>query len=118
LAGELRGVLISDMTDESKSDGHSRPKRRTCEIDGKPTLLLRDAISMQLDENKQLSILEFAQYPFDLSEYMKEDSDLALKASDKFLHELFFVDRTNYFELRGRRRPAGRGKHAADIAAC
>ena len=31
---------------------------------------------------------------------MKEDSDLALKASDKFLHELFFVDRTNYFELK------------------
>ena len=70
------------------------------QIDDKPTLLLRDAISMQLDENQQLSILEFAQYPFDLSEYMKEDSDLALKASDKFLHELFFVDRTNYFELK------------------
>jgi lipopolysaccharide export system permease protein len=31
---------------------------------------------------------------------MKEDSDLTLKASDKFLHELFFVDRTNYFELK------------------
>ena len=31
---------------------------------------------------------------------MKEDSDLVLKASDKYLHELFFVDRTNYFELK------------------
>ena len=31
---------------------------------------------------------------------MKEDSDLALKASDKFLHELFFIDRTNFFEMK------------------
>ncbi|MAB09618.1 LptF/LptG family permease [Hyphomonas sp.] len=100
IGGELRGVLISDMTDELNPTDILARSAALVEIDGKPTLLLRDAISMQLDENKQLSILEFAQYPFDLSEYMKEDSDLALKASDKFLHELFFVDRTNYFELR------------------
>ena len=47
-----------------------------------------------------MSILEFDQYLFDLTEFMKEDVDLVLKASDKFLHELFFVDRTNYFELK------------------
>jgi lipopolysaccharide export system permease protein len=31
---------------------------------------------------------------------MKEDSGLNLKASDKFLHELLFIDRKNYFELK------------------
>ena len=100
VGGELRGVLISDMTDEVNPTDILARSAALVEVDGKPTLLLRDAISMQLDENQQLSILEFAQYPFDLSDYMQEDSDLALKASDKFLHELFFVDRTNYFELR------------------
>ncbi len=100
VAGELRGVLISDMTDPVSPTDILARSAALVEVDGKPTLLLRDAISMQLDENQQLSILEFAEYPFDLSEYMKEDSELALKASDKFLHELFFVDRTNYFELR------------------
>jgi lipopolysaccharide export system permease protein len=29
---------------------------------------------------------------------MKEDSELILKASDKFLHELIFVDRKDYFQ--------------------
>ncbi len=100
VAGELRGVLISDMTDPVYPTDILARSAALVEVDGRPTLLLRDAISMQLDENQQLSILEFAQYPFDLSEYMQEDADLALKASDKFLHELFFVDRTNYFELR------------------
>ena len=70
------------------------------EVEGSPTLLLRDATSQQLDANNQLSILEFDQYLFDLTDFMKEDSDLVLKASDKYLYELFFVDRTNYFELK------------------
>jgi len=100
VAGELRGVLISDMTDPVYPTDILARSAALVQVDGQPTLLLRDAISMQLDENQQLSILEFAQYPFDLSEYMKEDADLALKASDKFLHELFFVDRTNFFELK------------------
>jgi len=34
----------------------------------------------------------------DLTEFMKEDSELILKASDKYLHELFFVDRKDYFQ--------------------
>jgi len=100
VSGELRGVLISDMTDPEFPTDILARSAALVQVDNRPTLLLRDAISMQLDENQQLSILEFAQYPFDLSDYMKEDSDLALKASDKFLHELFFVDRTNYFELK------------------
>ena len=100
VGGELRGVLISDMTDPQYPTDILARSAALVEVDDRPTLLLRDALSMQLDENQQLSILEFAQYPFDLSDYMKEDSDLALKASDKFLDELFFVDRTNYFEMK------------------
>ena len=98
--GELRGVLISDMTDPENPTDILARSAALIEYEGSPTLLLRDAISQQLDANNQLSILEFEQYPFDLTEFMKEDSDLVLKASDKYLHELFFVDRTNYFELK------------------
>lgn len=98
VGGELRGVLISDMTDPQYPTDILARSAALVEVDDRPTLLLRDAISMQLDDNQQLSVLEFAQYPFDLSEYMKEDSELALKASDKFLFELLFVDRKNYFE--------------------
>lgn len=98
--GELRGVLISDMTDPNNPTDILARSAALIDVDGTPTLLLRDATSQQLDENQQLSILEFDQYLFDLSEFMKEESDLVLKASDKYLHELFFVDRTNYFELK------------------
>ncbi|KCZ94038.1 LptF/LptG family permease [Hyphomonas johnsonii] len=100
VGGELRGVLISDMTDPEFPTDILARSAALVEVEGRPTLLLRDAISQQLDDNQQLSILEFDQYMFDLSDFMKEDSDLVLKASDKYLYELFFVDRSNYFEAK------------------
>jgi lipopolysaccharide export system permease protein len=98
--GELRGVMISDMTDPEFPTDILARSAALIEFEGKPTLLLRDAVSQQLDENDQLSVLEFDEYMFDLSNFMKEESGLNLKASDKFLHELFFIDRTNFFELK------------------
>jgi len=98
--GELRGVLISDMTDPEFPTDILARSAALVEVEGRPTLLLREAISQQLDDNQQLSILEFEQYMFDLTDFMKEDSDLVLKASDKYLYELFFIDRSNYFEAK------------------
>ncbi len=98
--GELRGVMISDMTDPAFPTDILARRAALATVDGKPTLVLRDALMQQLDQNSQLSVLEFDQYMFDLSEFMKEDADLLLKASDKYLHELIFVDRKNYFELK------------------
>lgn len=98
VGGELRGVLISDMTDPAYPTDILARSAALVSVEGRPTLLLRDALSQQLDENQQLSILEFDQYMFDLTDFMKEDSELILKASDKYLHELFFVDRKNYFQ--------------------
>lgn len=100
VGGELRGVLISDMTDPQYPTDILARSAALVSVDGRPTLLLRDALSQQLDSNQQLSVLEFDQYMFDLTDFMKEDSELALKPSDRFLFELLFVDRKNYFEAR------------------
>ncbi|MDP1556598.1 MAG: LptF/LptG family permease [Hyphomonas sp.] len=98
VGGELRGVLISDMTDPDFPTDILARSAALVSVEGRPTLLLRDALSQQLDNNQQLSILEFDQYMFDLTEFMKEDAELILKASDKYLHELLFVDRKDYFQ--------------------
>jgi lipopolysaccharide export system permease protein len=98
VGGELRGVMISDMTDPDYPTDILARTAALVTVEGRPTLVLRDALSQQLDANQQLSILEFDQYMFDLTDFMKEDSELILKASDKFLHELFFVDRKDYFQ--------------------
>jgi lipopolysaccharide export system permease protein len=98
VGGELRGVLISDMTDPDYPTDILARSAALVSVEGRPTMLLRDALSQQLDNEGQLSILEFDQYMFDLTDFMKEDAELILKASDKYLHELFFVDRKDYFQ--------------------
>jgi lipopolysaccharide export system permease protein len=100
VGGELRGVMISDMTDSEFPTDILARSASLATVEGRPTLVLRDALSQQLDARQQLSILEFDQYMFDLTDFMQEDNELILKASDKFLHELFFVDRKNYFEMK------------------
>lgn len=100
VGGELRGVLISDMTNPDYPTDILARSAALVTVDGRPTLLLRDALSQQLDSSQQLAVLEFDQYMFDLTDFMQEDSELVLKASDKFLYELLFVDRRNYFESK------------------
>lgn len=100
VGGELRGVLISDMTNPEYPTDILARSAALVTVDGRPTLLLRDALSQQLDSSQQLAVLEFDQYMFDLTDFMQEDSELVLKASDKFLYELLFVDLRNYFESK------------------
>ena len=54
VGGELRGVMISDMTDPAFPTDILARTAALVSVDGKPTLLLRDALSQQLDENMQL----------------------------------------------------------------
>lgn len=96
--GELRGILISDQTDPDNPTDILARSAALVDVDGRPTLLLRNATSQQLDSNRQLSVLEFDQYPFDLTDFMAEQSEVRLKVSDKFLYELVYIDESNYFE--------------------
>ncbi len=98
--GELRGIMISDSTDPEFPVEYLARRGNIVQIDGKPALILKNGQVQQLDDNDSLSILNFEQWTFDLSRFMKENSELNLKASDKYLHELFFIDRSNYFEVK------------------
>jgi lipopolysaccharide export system permease protein len=97
---ELRGVLISDMTDPNFPTDILARSAELVTVDGAPTLLLKKAVSQQVDADDQLNVLEFDQYSFDLSAYMDDQGDPNLKASDRYLYELFFIDRKDYFQAK------------------
>lgn len=97
---ELRGVLISDMTDPEFPTDILAKSAMVVDVEGVPTLLLRDAVSQQLDADGQLSVLEFDQFPFDLSTFIPEPGNFKLKASDKYLYELIYYDSKNYFDVQ------------------
>ena len=77
-------------------------------IDGAPAIVLQNGQIHQLEDGS-LRILEFDQHTFDLSPFLKEDSELVLKSSDRYLHELFSIDKTNYLEKQNKDRYAAEG---------
>ena len=77
-------------------------------VDGQPAIVLRDGQIQQLDTGG-LNVLDFDQYTFDLTPFLREDADLVLKSSDRYLHELFSIDRSNYLEVQNRDRYRAEG---------
>ena len=97
---DLVGVMISDSRDKNSEVDYLAQRGGLLEVDGRPAIIMRNGQIHQTDANGSLNILNFDQYTFDLSPFLKEQGGLILKASDRYLHELFRIDRTNYQEVQ------------------
>lgn len=97
--GELRGILIADASDPTQQRDILARSGTVVDIDGKPAIVLVDGQFQTLDENGALTVLDFEQHAFDLTPFMQERGEVNLKSSDRFLHELMFIDTTNYIEV-------------------
>jgi lipopolysaccharide export system permease protein len=98
--GQLRGILISDSRDPERAVDYLAQSGTMIEVDGRPAIVMRNGQIHDLDENNSLSILDFEQYTFDLTPFLREEGEVILKSSDRYLYELFFVDRKNYMEVQ------------------
>ena len=96
--GDLIGVLISDNRAEPRD--YLAQRGRFVEVDGVPSIVMWEGQIHQMDSNGALSTLDFDQSTFDLSPFINQNEAVILKASDRYLHELLAIDRTNYQELQ------------------
>jgi lipopolysaccharide export system permease protein len=103
--GDLLGVLISDDREsETSSRDYLARRGRFVEVDGVPSLIMWEGQIHQIDANGALSILNFDQSTFDLSPFIQDTAAVVLKASDRYLHELYYIDTTSYFELKDKEK--------------
>ncbi|MEM7768183.1 MAG: LptF/LptG family permease, partial [Pseudomonadota bacterium] len=98
--GDLRGILISDASDPTMRVDYLAQTGAVIQVDERPAIVMRNGQIHRLDENQSLSILDFEQYTFDLTPFLQEQGVVNLKSSDRYLHELFFIDTTSYLEMR------------------
>ncbi|WP_084418572.1 LptF/LptG family permease [Henriciella litoralis] len=96
--GDLIGVLISDNREDARD--YLAQRGRFVEVDGAPSIVMWEGQIHQTDANGALSILNFDQSTFDLTPFLTDAGAVVLKASDRYLHELVNIDRTNYQELQ------------------
>lgn len=97
---DLIGVQIAERVGQPDARDYLAERGRFIEVDGQPAIVMFNGQIHQLDQNGALSILNFEQSTFDLTPFTREDGKLVLKASDRFLHELLFIDRSSYNERR------------------
>ncbi len=103
--GDLIGVLISDNREsETSSRDYLAQRGRFVEVDGSPSIIMLEGQIHQIDSSGSLSILNFDQSTFDLTPFVEDTAAVVLKASDRYLHELLYIDTTNYQELQDREK--------------
>ena len=93
---DLIGVQIAERVGQPDARDYLAERGRFIEIDGEPAIVMFNGQIHQLDQNGALNILNFEQSTFNLTPFIKEDGKLIYKASDRYLHELFFIDRSSY----------------------
>lgn len=99
-SGNLRGMLISDTRTAGAAIDYIAQNGTMVDVEGRPAIRMMNGQIQQVDVKGQLSVLNFDDYVFELTDFLKEDSDLVLKASDRFLYELFFPDMSDYYQNR------------------
>lgn len=100
IGGDLKGILISDGRDADKSTDYLADTGTVIRVEGKPSIVMIDALAQEVDDQGSLTTLKFDQYTFDLSPFMAEESAVTKKASDKYLFELFTIDPMSYEERK------------------
>lgn len=96
----LIGVQIAERAGQPDARDYLAQRGQFIEVDGEPAIVMEEGEIHQLDANGALNILKFEQSTFDLSPFVRERGRVVLKASDRFLHELLRIDRTNYNEAK------------------
>ena len=68
------------------------------ELEGKPTLIMRDNQRQTLRQTGALEVFASAQSPLELGAFVNDQKAVILEESDRFLPELFYPDMTNHYD--------------------
>ncbi|MGJ8559077.1 MAG: LptF/LptG family permease [Litorimonas sp.] len=90
--GELQDVIIHDARDPEDVITHTAKTGMVLRTPAGAALLLRDGSVQQQLPNGSLDLIQFENYRLDLSDAFAFDTQLRLKPSDLYLHELLRPD--------------------------
>lgn len=98
-AGEMRDLMIHDARPQYPITYTARAGAIVV-IDGMPTIVMRDGQVQRQVADGSVEVLDFDRYPVQLGQFFEEPELFYLKASDRYLFDLFFPDRTAHYDQR------------------
>jgi lipopolysaccharide export system permease protein len=90
--GLIRNLFIHQEMPGGGAATYTAKEGRVARRDGAPVLIMQQGSTQQFSRRGVLNFLTFEEYAFDLGPMMEGSEHIRYKASDRYLHELFFPD--------------------------
>ncbi|MDB5446470.1 MAG: hypothetical protein JWQ97_1787 [Phenylobacterium sp.] len=101
--GNLRNLFIHQMKPNGQATTYTADQGRLAKRMGRAVLVMRDGSTQEFSQTGVLNYLTFDEYVFDLSPLTDTSELVHYKASDRYMHELFFPDLSQAWEQHNRK---------------
>jgi lipopolysaccharide export system permease protein len=98
----LKNLFLNDEQPDGSSHTFSAREGQIAVRNGQPVLIMKHGSEQALSRTKTLNYAVFDEYTFDLQPFAPKDEVVHYKASDRYLHELFYPDLTQVWEKQNR----------------
>ena len=96
--GDMGGLVISDNRNPTSPVSYVAQSGSVVKIQGIPAISMKDGAVHRLNAKGQPEIIGFTQYVMELSGFQMEERELFFKPPDRYTQDLFFPDKTNYWD--------------------
>jgi lipopolysaccharide export system permease protein len=98
--GSMRDLFINDGRNGARPTTYTARTGRMVESAGRPAIQMREGQIQRPNADGSIGVLNFDQYTLELSAFEGPEDQYLLKPSDRFLAELFFPDKTSFYDVR------------------
>jgi lipopolysaccharide export system permease protein len=93
-----KNLFLDEVKPDGTSNTFSAKEGQIGERNGQPVLIMRHGSNQSLSRIGVLNYVVFDEYTFDLTPFLPKGEAVHYKASDRYLHELFYPDLTQPWE--------------------
>ena len=103
-AGAFHNLFIHQDTGKGRATTVTAREGLIEKRQGAPVLVMKHGATQEFSKTGVLNYLSFDEYVFDLRGLIQVDKAITYKASDRYLHELFFPDLRGEWERNNRKK--------------
>lgn len=100
--GKILNLFIHHRKPDGGATTYTAREGRITYRGGAPVLVMRHGSNQEFSTTGVLNFLSFEEYALELSPFLNTSESVTYKASDRYLHELFFPDMTQSYEQKNR----------------
>ena len=98
----LKNLFVDEEEPDGSSNTYSAREGQIAQRNGQPVLVMKHGSNQSLSKTGVLNYVVFDEYTFDLAPFLPKAEAVHYKASDRYLHELFYPDLTQPWERTNR----------------